>query len=54
MRPEGPNWLATSPLNHLSIIPRTEPFLRVVAQSSTTPFSLFTLVTFRDSDGQYS
>lgn len=47
MRPEGPNWLATSPLNHLSIIPRTEPPLPVVAQSSTEPFSLATQVTFR-------
>ena len=27
MRPEGPNWLATSPLNHLSIIPKRAIFM---------------------------
>ena len=27
MRPEGPNWLATSPLSHLSTIPKRAIFM---------------------------
>ena len=51
MRPEGPNWLATSPLNHLSIIPRTELFYEWSPRVPLNHFSLFTLVTFRDVSG---